>query len=84
MALRQALTMAMLQTEVSASAYARAETRQHGDQRDQNQGENHYEFDHSENALNTVMPRHSETVRIEHITRNYARFTLHELRMLPD
>ena len=70
--------MAMLQTEMSPSTSARAETRHHGDQRDQNESENDYEFDHGENFLSVVMPRHSEMVRIEDITRNYACFSLHE------
>jgi hypothetical protein len=70
--------MAALQTEMSATAFAHAETRHHCDERDQNEGENDYEFDHGENTLNAVMQRHSETVRIEDTTRNYARFTLHE------
>jgi len=48
--------MAMLQTEMSASAFAHAETRDDGDQREQNQGKNDYEFDHGESFLNAVMP----------------------------
>jgi hypothetical protein len=79
MALRQALTIAMLQTGMSASAFTHAETWHHGDQREQNEGENDCEFDHGENALNAVTPPHPERVRIQDTTRNYARLTLHGL-----
>jgi hypothetical protein len=48
--------MAMLQTEMSASAFAHAETRHHGDQREQNESKNDYEFNHGESFLNAVMP----------------------------
>jgi hypothetical protein len=40
--------MATLKTGTAASAFAHAETRYHGDQQDQNQDENDYEFDRSE------------------------------------
>ena len=60
-----------------AGAFARAETRHHGDQRDENEGENDHEFDHGENALNAVMPRRPERVRLEGTISNYGRFTLH-------
>ena len=84
MALRQALTLAMLQTKISASAFTHAQTGHHGDQRDQSEGENDYEFDQRENALHAVMPRRPQKTRIEGTTRIYTRFTLHELRMLPE
>jgi hypothetical protein len=58
--------------------------RHHRNHQEQNKGNNDYEFDQGENALNVVTPPHSERVRIEDTTRNYARFTLHELRMLPN
>ena len=72
MSLRQPLTLAILQTEISASPFADAETWQHSDQRDQNENKNDYEFDYGENVLNAVMPRHSDRVPIGNTTRNYA------------
>ena len=84
MSLRQALTLTILQTEISASPFADAETWQRSDQRDQNENKNDYEFDYGENVLNAVMPRHSDRVPIGNTTRNYARFTLHGSPMWPD